>query len=249
MSLISIITPLYNSKNYISETINSVLEQDYDDWEYILVDDCSTDGTVEYIKNKYTDVRIKIVESPLNSGAGAARNLGLKNASGRYIAFLDSDDIWGASKLGKQIRFMSENNYPIVHTSYSFVNDEGNKIPGRVNVSKEVSLQSYMRNTEIGMSTALIDKKLVGDFSLSTMRTRQDTKLWLSLLSLGFKSYGLDENLVLYRIRQGQISGNKFVIAFRTLRLYLTVHELPLYSRVFNFFCYSLSGLSKRLKR
>ncbi|WP_318411633.1 glycosyltransferase family 2 protein [Photobacterium leiognathi] len=250
MIKVSIITPIYNAEKYIIETIESVINQTYKNWEYILVDDCSTDNTVNLINDSFrNDSRIKVISSPSNGGAGLARNIGLEKASSNYIAFLDSDDLWSPTKLEKQIEFMQANNSAIVHCSYSFIDEESKSIPGRVNVSKYVDLNSYMKNTEIGMSTSLINRNIVGDFRLNPMRTRQDTKLWITLLGKGFIANGLDDDLVLYRIRHGQISGNKFVIAWRTLKLYLSVDSLPLMGRLSNFTHYAFNGIFKRLKK
>jgi len=249
MYLVSIITPLYNAELFISETIDSVLNQTYIDWEYILVDDCSSDNTVNLIKEKYSsDHRIKIIRATENGGAGIARNLGLDIASGNLIAFLDADDLWKPEKLAKQVALMRINNSAIVHTSYAFINESGKDMPGRVDVSNRVNLRSYMRNTEIGMSTSLINKDIVGDFKLHTMRTRQDTHLWLTLLSAGHEAHGLNEDLVLYRVRKGQISGNKIVIAWRTLKLYLSITNVPLIERLINYCYYAFNGVFKRLK-
>jgi teichuronic acid biosynthesis glycosyltransferase TuaG len=249
MELISIITPMYNAKSFISSTIESVCGQTYQNWEYILVDDHSIDGTLEFVRSNYgSDSRIKILSTPKNGGAGVARNVGLEHANGDLIAFLDADDIWHKEKLGKQLEFMRFNKSPIVHTSYTFVNEDNEPISGAVRVSSLVTLSSYMKNTEIGMSTSLINKKLVGEFSFNTMRTRQDTRLWLDLLGAGFVSSGLDENLVKYRIRKGQISGNKFVIAWRTFKLYMSFDSIPLTSRIVNFFFYASNAVIKRFK-
>ena len=249
MSKISIIMPVYNSREYVDESISSVINQSFSDWELIIVDDCSTDGTYEYLGQKYLgNQQILILQNEVNSGAGISRNLGLENASGRIIAFLDADDLWVPQKLEKQLAFMQVNNSAIVHTSYSFINELGNKIPGRVDVSKSVNLRSYMRNTEIGMSTSLVNKHIVGEFRLHTMRTRQDTRLWLGLLSEGHIANGLNEDLVLYRVRKGQISGNKVVIAWRTLKVYLSITNVPLSERLLNYCYYAFNGVFKRLK-
>lgn len=249
MVLISIITPLYNAENFISETIDSVLAQDYIHWEYILIDDCSSDNSVKFIESKYGgDSRIKVLKANVNGGAGVARNIGLEYAAGRFIAFLDADDLWIHNKLSKQLAFMQKNNSAISHTSYAFINEEGRGIPGRVNVSPQVNLHSYMRNTEIGMSTSLINKDIIGEFKLHSMRTRQDTRLWLTLLSSGHVAHGLNEDLVLYRVRKGQISGNKVLIAWRTLKLYLSITNIPLAERLTNYCYYAFNGIFKRLK-
>jgi teichuronic acid biosynthesis glycosyltransferase TuaG len=250
MKLISIITPLYNAELFISRTIDSVLAQDYNHWEYILIDDCSSDDSVDFIRAKYGgDSRIKVIKANVNGGAGVSRNIGLENARGRFIAFLDADDVWEPRKLTKQLAFMQKNKSAISHTSYSFINEEGQGIPGRVYVSQRVNLRSYMRNTEIGMSTSMINKDIVGDFKLHSMRTRQDTNLWLTLLSAGYEAHGLNEDLVLYRVREGQISGNKVIIAWRTLRLYLSVTNISLIDRLTNYCYYAFNGVFKRLKK
>ena len=247
--LVSIVMPVYNSKDYVKESIESIISQSYSHWELIIIDDCSKDKTYEYLLSEYSNNKqIKILQNTVNSGAGVTRNLGLENAQGRLIAFLDADDLWLPEKLSKQVAFMSKNESAIVHTSYAFINEQGKKIPGRVDVSNVVNLRSYMRNTEIGMSTSLINKDIVGEFKLHTMRTRQDTRLWLGLLSEGFTANGLNSDLVLYRVRKGQISGNKVIIAWRTLKLYLSIKNISLAERLTNFCFYAFNGVFKRLK-
>lgn len=248
MPLVSVITPVYNAKKYIEYTIDSVIKQTFTDWEYILIDDCSSDLSSDFITDKYkNDNRIKVIQLESNSGAGVARNAGLAEAKGNIIAFLDSDDLWEPNKLELQVNFMLEGGFPIVHTNYSFIDESGIEIGGKVLVSKILNLSSYMKSTEIGMSTAIVNKSLVGEFRLDKIRTRQDTKLWLSLLSRGFNAHGLDITLVKYRIRKGQISGNKIVIAFRTLKVFWAVKSISPYLRIYNFMFYIFNGLKKRL--
>lgn len=250
MPKISIILPVYNAKSFIDETIESVINQTYTNWELIVVDDCSPDGTFQYLQSKYGHLpKIKIFTNQVNSGAGVTRNHGLKEALADKIAFLDADDIWLPTKLSIQLAHMTESNSAIIHTSYAFIDEAGNRIAGKMNVSPIVDLISYMRNTEIGMSTSLINRRLVGNIEFNSMRTRQDTKLWLTLLGQGFISEGIDEILVYYRIRTGQISGNKFKIAWRTFKLYWTVDSISWYDRVVNFMYYAFNGVLKRLNK
>lgn len=250
MPLISIIMPVYNSQEFVKDSIESILAQSYKNWELIIVDDYSKDNTFNYLLAEYSgNKKIKLLQNQVNSGAGVTRNLGLDNARGQLIAFLDADDLWLPHKLEKQLAYMQENNSAIVHTSYSFINESGDRIPGRVNVSKSVNLRSYMRNTEIGMSTALVNKDTVGQIRFHSMRTRQDTRLWLGLLSEGNIANGLDEDLVLYRVRKGQISGNKTIIAWRTLKVYLSVTNIPLSERLVNYCHYAFNGVFKRVKK
>ncbi|MFT6734263.1 MAG: teichuronic acid biosynthesis glycosyltransferase TuaG [Marinobacter maritimus] len=248
--LVSIIIPVYNSRKYVHESIHSIIAQTFTSWELIIVDDCSIDGTYDYLLEKYaSNSKIKVLRNEINSGAGVTRNLGLENASGRLIAFLDADDLWLPQKLEKQLAFMAANNSAIVHTSYSFIDERGDNIPGHVDVSEYVNLRSYMRNTEIGMSTSLINKDIVGEFRLHSMRTRQDTRLWLGLLSEGHIANGLNEDLVLYRVRKGQISGNKVIIAWRTLKVYLSITDIALSERLINYCYYAFNGVIKRFKK
>ncbi|MCD9511864.1 glycosyltransferase family 2 protein [Photobacterium phosphoreum] len=247
--MISIILPVYNAKGFIDLTIKSIIDQTYKSWELIIVDDCSSDYTYEYLLERYLDhEQILIVKNDFNSGAGFTRNRGLELSKNKLIAFIDADDLWNERKLEIQIDFMRKYNYPIVHTSYTFIDEFDNKIPGSVVASRMVSLKSYMKNTEIGMSTAIIDRKLVGDFKFSLMRTRQDTNLWLTLLSQGYKSYGIRDSLVKYRVRKGQISGNKFKIAFRTFKVFMAVTSIPIYSRMYYFCFYAVNGIYKRIR-
>ena len=218
---VSIIIPVYNVKHLIDETINSVFSQSYKNWELILVDDLSTDGCYEYLKNEYSKYsQIIVIQNEFNSGAGYTRNKGLNIATGRYIAFLDSDDIWAEDKLKEQITFMQEMNAPISHTSYVFINELGENRKGYSKASECVDLVHNLKYTEIGTSTAVIDRKLVGsDFQFSRIRARQDLMLWLELLGRGHHSFGINKPLVKYRIRDGQVSGNKIEMLVKTLRL------------------------------
>jgi teichuronic acid biosynthesis glycosyltransferase TuaG len=250
MSKVSIILPVYNALSFIDETIMSVLSQTFKEWELIIVDDCSSDGTFDYLKNKYMSFfNIHVLQNPVNSGAGVTRNHGVKMATCSMVAFIDADDLWMPSKLQVQYDLMSKNNYAITHTSYSFVDEKTNKIPGKVSVSDNVTLRSYMRNTEIGMSTSMVNRDITGDLLFHPMRTRQDTRLWLGLLSKGFVSHGIKDELVLYRVRSGQISGNKVVVSWRTLKLFLTVDSISIFERLINFSFYAFNGIYKRLNK
>ena len=246
--LVSIVMPCYNNAEYLLETVNSVLDQSYRNWELILVDDCSTDSTGDILKG-LTKIHSNILAKflPVNSGSGAARNAGLEIASGRYIAFLDADDVWLPLKLEKQVSFMQTTKSAITHTSYTIINADGEKLPGGVTASLEVDLLLYMSNTEIGMSTSLIDRLLVGDFQLDVMRTRQDSKLWLTLLAKGYISRGVSESLVEYRVRKGQISGNKVKMAIRTLIVFWGVTSIPGWKRLLYFVYYCISAIKKRV--
>lgn len=246
--LVSVIMAAYNAEKFLPFSIASVMGQTYPYWELLIVNDCSNDRTKDVV-NSFQDPRIKLINLEENGGAGVARNIGLKSARGNFIAFLDADDLWLPKKLETQISFMQESKAPICHTSYTFINESGDSIAGYVRASDKVDLHKYMRNTEIGLSTAMINKDIIGDFVFNSMRLRQDTRLWIELLNRNFQAFGLDQNLVQYRIREGQISGNKFRSALKTFRLYLSFKDIPLICRLFNFSCYVVNAIAKRLVR
>jgi len=242
---VSIIMPSYNCEEFVKFTVESVIIQTYKDWELIIVDDCSSDNTLE-ILTSYDDARIIVISSLVNIGAGGARNLGLDKAQGQFIAFLDADDLWDSSKLYKQLKHMKQNAYPISHTSYDFVTEDGASCEGGVLASRYVDLYKYMCTTEIGMSTSLIDRGVIGDFKFDLVRTRQDTKLWLDLLGKGFISSGCPEVLASYRVRQGQISGNKFKMLYRTFSVFWTVKQYSPIKRIMIYLNYVINAINKR---
>ena len=244
--LISIITPVYNSEKYIAETIESVLAQTYSDWEMIIVDDCSTDNSKEIIR-KFTENenRIRLIEFEENAGTGKARDVALKNAKGRFVAFLDSDDMWMPEKLEKQFLFMTENNYPISFTSYKMIDENGSDLKRIIQVVQSVNLHQYLKNTIIGYSSSMIDLKQTGSFQIADIRIRVDTQVWISLLKKGFVAYGLDEVLMIYRVHKNSISSNKFYAAKKTWNLFYNVEKLGLFKSAYYFSNYAFNAFKK----
>ncbi|WP_153445959.1 glycosyltransferase family 2 protein [Vibrio algicola] len=240
--------PAYNSSKHIAVAIESVINQSYSDWELIVIDDCSTDSTILIVdKYSHQDSRVRCHSTNVNAGAGVARNIGIELASGQFLAFLDSDDLWDSNKLTKQLGFMKANNAEISHTSFSFIDEDGFSRPGSVSVSKCVNLETNLRKTEIGTSTAIINRRLVLDsIKFSEIRARQDLKLWIDLLKQGYKSYGLDSDLVKYRIRSGSVSSNKIKMLFVTLKVYLEVKELSVMKRISCYLSYVFNAIRKR---
>ncbi|RKR07169.1 teichuronic acid biosynthesis glycosyltransferase TuaG [Maribacter vaceletii] len=246
--LVSIITPSYNSEEFIAETINSIICQTYPNWELIIIDDASIDKTIDILHefaNK--DSRIKYLRNEKNSGAAITRNKGLDNAQGRFIAFIDSDDIWSKSKLEKQVNFMIDNNIPISFTSYSLINEKSVSLNKTIRSVPSIDYNGYLKNTIIGMSTAMIDTNIVSkDFRFVNIRTRQDTYLWITLLKKGHTAFGIDEILASYRVRKSSISANKFKAAKRVWYLYYNLEKLGLLKSAYNFSYYIFNALKKR---
>lgn len=208
--LISIIVPVYNAANFIKETVDSVLRQDFPDWELLLVDDCSKDNSAELIR-EYTDPRIKLISQEENKGAWAARNRGLKEANGRYIAFLDADDLWEPDKLSKELAYMKEKNAGFVFTSYEFADSKGVGNGRIVRVPETLPFKKALHKTIIFTSTVLIDRQIVPDNLIEMPHIKsEDTATWWNILKAGHTAYGLNENLVKYRRVSGTLSANKF---------------------------------------
>jgi teichuronic acid biosynthesis glycosyltransferase TuaG len=246
---VSIIVPCYNSGRFIRATLEAVRAQTFTDWECIVIDDASSDDSAAIVAAMAEeDPRIVPLRLPENLGAAGARNAGLERVRGDYIAFLDSDDYWVPEKLARQVAYARETGAAMVHSSYRFVDESGQFLPGGVKASDRVDLRSYMRNTEIGMSTSLIDRGKIGAIHFKNIRLCQDTDLWLTLLDRGFVSRGMEEVFVHYRIREGQISGSKIGMAKQVLRLYLGIEQVAFPGRIFYFCCYAANGVLKRLK-
>ncbi len=248
LDLVSIVTPTYNSGNFISETIQSILNQSYTNFELIVIDDCSKDNTVEIVKTfSEKDSRVNLIQLELNSGAAVARNIGLENSKGRFIAFCDCDDIWFENKLEYQIRFMLEKSIPISFTSYQLINEKGVSMNKVINAIDKITYLEYLKNTIIGMSTAMIDTSLVKEFRFENIRTRQDTMLWITLLKRGHVAYGIKEVLVKYTVRSNSISANKFKAASKVWDLYYNMEKMGLFKSSYYFIFYVLNAIKKRL--
>ena len=204
--LVSIIMPSYNTADYIVESIQSVLEQSYTDWELIVVDDCSTDNTDEVIKPYLTDGRIKYYKNEKNSGAAVSRNHALREAKGKWIDFLDSDDLWMPDKLEKQIRYMEMNSYHFSYTNYSEINAEGQRNGVTVTGPKRVTKTGMFNYCWLGCLTVMYDAETVGLIQIADIKKNNDYAMWLKVCKKA-DCYLLNEELALYRRgRQGSIS-------------------------------------------
>lgn len=248
--LVSIITPVYNAEEFIVQTIESVQAQTYNDWELLLIDDCSTDSSAELIRSfTDNDNRIRYVKLNKNSGAAVTRNTGLAMAKGRYIAFLDSDDIWKAQKLEKQMELIKEKDIGFVFTSYRYIMQDGSPMSKVARAPEKIDYNGLLKNTIIGCSTVLIDKKIIGDFRMANVRRGQDTATWLQLLKKTDYAYGIYDDLVWYRVVSGSLSDNKFTAIKRTWNTYRNVEHLSLPKAMYVFVFYAYNAVKKRLIR
>ncbi len=248
-TVVSIVVPVYNAGKYLHETINSVLAQTFGDWELLLVDDCSKDNSREIVES-YTDERIKLVEQPQNSGAYAARNRGLKEAGGRYIAFLDADDLWEPEKLEHELKFMRENNAAFAFTGYEFANEAGVGTKAVVYVPKTLKLKQAYHNTTIFTSTVMIDRNVIPDTLIEMPNIKsEDTATWWTILKAGYIAYGLNENLVKYRRTAGTLSANKFVALKRIWRLQRDIGGLNAFCAGYHFCLWAVLAVWRRLRK
>ena len=247
-SLVSIITPSYNSAKFIKQCIESVIAQTYTNWEMIIVDDCSQDNSKEKIiilsKN---DARIKTVFLDENIGAAEARNVAIQKAKGKYIAFLDSDDLWHPQKLEKQICFMSKKNIAFSYTTYQSISEDGLNDINTIKAIRKMTYQSYLKNTIIGCLTVIIDIKKTGDFEMLNLRSSHDMALWLLIMKRGFYAYGLDENLAKYRIVQNSNTSSKIKAAKDVWKVYREVENLSFLYSSWCFFHYVFYAFKKRI--
>lgn len=239
--LISIITPVYNSENYIKDTIDSVISQTYTNWELLIADDCSLDKTEEIIR-RYDDSRIKYHKLEKNSGAAVARNTVLELAKGNYIAFLDADDMWKPDKLDQQINFMNKNGYGFTFSGYEILRKGQNKI---IKVPKSLSYNQFMKNTIIGTLTVMIDRSIIGDVRLVNVEKDHDSMTWARILRQGYKAYGLNESLAYYRKVSGSISNDKFKAVKRHWKNCREIEKLSVLRCLYYFLFYICNAVKK----
>ena len=246
--LVSIITPVYNAERFLSDTIKSVQNQTYKNWEILLIDDCSKDNSAQIIKEfqKY-DNRIKYIKLKKNSGASVSRNEGIRNAKGRFIAFVDSDDIWKPEKLEIQIKYMLKENLGFTFTSYRYMKENGVKTNKVAKAPFKINYNGLLKNTIIGCSTVVIDKDIIGEFEMPLVRRGQDTAAWLQILRKEKYAYGIQMDLVNYRLVGNSLSSNKIKALKRTWNTYRNVERLNIFKCSYVFCFYIYNAIKKRI--
>jgi teichuronic acid biosynthesis glycosyltransferase TuaG len=245
---VSIITPCFNSAEYISDCIDSVVNQSYQNWEMIIIDDNSSDQSVKLIKKKKSsEDRIKLIELKENVGSAMARNYAIKSAKGRFIAFLDSDDKWYSNKLSLQIDFMKTNKIFFSFTSYDIINNNGKPTNKVISVPKKISHSEYLKNTIIGCLTVIIDTKNIRIPLMKDIRTSHDMLLWLDILKNEGYAFGLNQVLASYRLSSNSNTKNKLFAAIDVWRVYRDYERLNLIDSFYNFMHYAFNALKKRI--
>ena len=247
--LVSIIIPMYNCAPYFDETIASVMAQTFGNWEAVCVDDCSSDGSFA-LASSYAakDPRIKVFKNEKNLGAAATRNAALERCTGRYIAYLDSDDVWMPEKLQMQLDFMSSKDIGVCITGYQTVEHDGT-FRNEVRVPARTNYKQMLSNTLTCTHTMVIDLEKV-DRSLLVMpdiRAGQDLATWLNVLKAGHDIYGLDAILAKYRQHENSISSNKKKAIKRTWHVYRDIEHLSVARSAYCFCGYAFHAFKKRL--
>ena len=243
MKKITIITPMHNSSKHILECIESVLNQTYQNTEIIVVDDASTDNSLELVKS-VKDNRIKIIELKENVGAGVARNKGIEASTGEYICFLDSDDYWVMDKLERQVNFMEKNNYTFSYTQFCYLKN------GRKRVAKLPKFLNYkqaLKNHAILTSTVMLNMEHLKkeDIYMPNIKRGQDSATWWKILKSGVTAYCLKDELTIYRVGEKSLSSNKFKNMKRTWALFKR-ENIFILKRIFYFFCYACNASKRR---
>ena len=248
MKLISVITPAFNAEKCISAAIQSVIGQTYQNWEMLIVDDCSSDNTVDVVEKFCAlDSRIKLIRHLKNQGVATARNTALAQAKGAYIAFLDSDDMWMPQKLYLQYRFMEENGYAFTYTAYQKYISKSEGKGKVIAVPKRMTRTAIFYNTVIACLTVMINKEKVGSFEMPLLNHAEDQCTWQEILSRGYVAYGLNENLALYRVSDNSLTTNKGKAAKLQWSVYRKYYNFSLLKSATCFLSYALHAIMRHL--
>lgn len=244
--LVSIITPVYNSEKYIEECIKSVINQSYKNIEMIIIDDGSTENSKNIIE-KYTESFpfIKYIKCNKNNGVWAARNIGIEKAKGRFISFLDADDLYKKNKIENQINFMLNNNYSFTYTAYDLINENSTSLNKVINAKEYEDYNRLLKGNDIGCLTVMIDRLKIETPIRFENNHHEDFVLWLKILKNNVVAYGLDEILSSYRKSNSSVSHNKIKAAIWTWNIYTNVEKLPLNKALYYFFKYTINGFRK----
>lgn len=243
--LISIIMAAYNAENTIGQAITSVIQQTYTDFELIIINDCSTDRTVDVI-NEFIkkDARIRLINNSKNMGVSYTRKHGLDEAKGSWIAILDSDDLWLPEKLAKQVEFQKKTNADLLYTGSGFMNVDGKQINWKLNVPEVITYRQLLKQNILSNSSALVRKDLYEKYYAVGDDMHEDFAIWLQILRNGIKAYGINEPLLIYRLDDKSKSGNKLKAAMMNWNTYRYI-GLNLLEAAYYEFWYAINGLCK----
>lgn len=247
-SLVSIIIPIYNASKTISDTIESVLNGTYVNFEIIAVDDCSYDGSFEILKTfEKKDNRVHVYRNEVNKGVSDTRNYALTLSKGEIICFLDSDDLWKKEKLECQVEFLKKNDADILYSAYEMIDEKGNVIKPFKKVPEVIDYKSLLKENVILCSTVMIKKSILPQNPFGREYFHEDFVLWLYLLKKNYKAYGINQNLVSYRA--GGRSKDKINAAKHRWVIYRKSERISVFKSICIFFSYAVKGIKKYYSR
>lgn len=247
MPKVSVITPAYNATPYLEETVKSVQAQTFVDWEMIIVDDCSKDETYSLARRlAETDDRIKVFQNEKNSGVAATRNKALDAATGEYIAFLDSDDLWLPKKLDKQVAFMEKGQYVLTYTNYQkFDSETGERKDKIIRAPAKMTAKRIYGDTSIGCLTVMVNRKLSGPFHMPQLSHTEDNITWQEILARGYTAYRLDDVLSLYRAGNTSLTSGKKSAAKQQWSTYRDYYKFSVLKSAYYFTQYAFRAVKK----
>lgn len=242
---VSIITPAYKAAEFVGDAIRSVRIQDHADWEMLIVDDCSPDNTCEKVEEHAAqDPRVRLIRQTRNSGPAAARNLALAQVSGRYVAFLDSDDLWMPGKLLRQLEFMKARDAALSFTALRRITQDGAQVGRLISVPDRLDYDELLCNTAIVTSSVILDREKTGDVQMPDA-PYDDYALWLKITKAGHVAWGMSDDLLRYRVVTGSVSRSKSVSAKRVWQTYRDIESLGLVRSAWSFTNYAVRGWLK----
>lgn len=247
--LVSIIVPVYNAELFLEDTIKTVLNQTYTNWELILINDCSKDNSVNIIKEyQRKDKRIILLNNKKNLKAANTRNKGIEYSHGKYLCYLDADDLWEKDKIEKQVKFMKKNECAFSFTGYEFANSDGKPNGKKVNIPSKINYRQALKNTTIWTTTVMFDMSKLNkeDIYMPDVKS-EDTASWWRILKKIEYAYGLNEILSYYRRTEGTLSSNKFVAIKRIWFLYRKVEKLNFLYSCYCFVWYAFNAVKRRI--
>ena len=247
MPLVSIIVPAWNASRFVAETIKSVQDQTFGDWEMLIADDCSADDTYDLVSSfAQSDARIRPLRSPRNQGPALCRQMCIDGAAGRYLAFLDSDDLWLPAKLERQIAHMQGCNSALSYTSFRRMNEDGTRVGDVMRIPESLTYRQLLSNTAIATLTAMVDRQIAGDVRIPNVGY-DDFALWLSILRKGHVATGLREDLARYRVRDQSVSSRPLRSIGWVWNIYRNVEKLPLHRSALCLAGYGSRAVLKRI--
>ena len=245
MKLVSVIIPYFKKKKYIADTLNSVLNQTYNNFEVIIIYDDPQKNDLDYIQKLVSsDPRVKLIINDTNVGVGKSRNIGIDRSEGIFLAFVDADDIWVKTKLEEQIKFMQEKNINFCHTTYKIINEKDEFVSVR-KARNFLKINDLIKSCDIGLSTVLMKKEILGSNKFPELKTKEDFVLWLKLISNNVKMYGLDKELTLWRKTNNSLSSSTVQKILDGYKVYNVYMKYNMFKSIYYLLCLSINYLKK----